>query len=227
MGTGLSRRHYLFSDESGDLQFRASSQVSTYFAVGTLLIEEDELARLRSEMARLRDELAWSNHGLDSCFHATEDSYVVRDHVFGLLSGFDFRVDVTLLQKNKAQPQTRHDEPTFFKYAWYFHLKYIAPQIFRPDDEVLIVAAELGTKKARKAFRAAIEDVMRQCLHFRVKRTLAFWRDETDFALMAVDYCLWAVFRKWERGDDSAYKRIADKVRTEYDLWGAGNATYY
>ncbi|MFJ6565501.1 DUF3800 domain-containing protein [Streptomyces sp. NPDC091412] len=223
----LGERHYLFSDESGDLQCRASKDVSKYFAVGTLLIEEGELARLRSEMAALRDVLAWSNHGLDSCFHATEDSYFVRERVFDLLSSFDFRVDVTLLQKNKAQTQVRRDEPTFFKYAWFYHLRYIAPQIFQEDDEVLIVAAELGTKKVRKAFRAAIEDVMHQCLHFRVKRTLAFWRDESDFALMAVDYCLWAVFRKWERGDDASYKKIADKIHTEFDLWAAGRTTYF
>ncbi|MEU9706184.1 DUF3800 domain-containing protein [Streptomyces sp. NPDC047981] len=227
MRAELGKRRYLFSDESGDLQCRTSTNVSKYFAVGTLLIEEDELARLRSEMAALRDELAWSNQGLDSCFHATEDSYVVRDRVFNLLQDFDFRVDVTLLQKNKAQPQVRRDEPTFFKYAWYFHLKYLAPQIFQEDDEVLIVAAELGTKKVRKAFRGAIEDVMSQCLHFRVKRTLAFWRDESDFALMAVDYCLWAVFRKWERGDETNYKKIEDKVRTEYDLWGVGTTAYF
>lgn len=37
---------------------------------------------------------------------------------------------------------------------------WIAPREFVPDDEALIVAAELGTKKTRKAFRGAIEDVL-------------------------------------------------------------------
>ncbi len=223
----MGKRRYLFSDESGDMQCRAGGQVSTYFAVGTLLIEEGELARLRSEMAALRDDLAWSDQGLDSCFHATEDSYVVRDRVFDLLQQFDFRVDVTLLQKNKAQPHIRRDDPTFFKYAWFYHLKHLAPRILHAEDEILIVAAELGTKRVRKAFRAAIEDVMHQCLPFRVKRSLAFWRDESDFALMAVDYCLWAVFRKWERGDELNYKKVQDKIKTEFDLWQYGSTTYY
>ena len=222
-----SKRHYLFSDESGDLQCRRSTDVTKYFAVGTLLIEEAELAKLRASMAGLRDELAWSNHGLDTCFHATKDSEYVRERVYDLLAQFDFRVDVTILQKNKARPHVRTSEPTFFKYAWYYHLRHIAPQIFREDDEVLIVAAELGTRRARKAFRHAIEDVMRQCLHYRVKRTLAFWRDDSDFALQAIDYCLWAVFRKWERGDDGPYKKIANKICREYDLWQSGTIEYY
>lgn len=225
----MGKRRYLFSDESGDLQFRASPHVTDRFAVGTMLIDEDELASLRAAMAALRDDLAWSHQGLDSCFHACEDPWPVRNRVFDLLAEFDFRVDATLLQKNKARPHIRSDEPTFFQYAWYYHLKYLATweKIFKPDDEVLIVAAELGTKKARKAFRSGIEEVMKQCLDFRVKHTLAFWRDESDFALMAVDYCLWAVFRKWERGDDTAYKKIAEKVHSEFDLWGRGTTTYY
>lgn len=222
-------KKYLFSDESGDMQFRASSNVTDYFAVGTLMIEEDELARLRASMAALRDELAWSCQGLDSCFHACADPWPVRNRVFELLADFDFRVDVTLLRKNKAQPHIRTSEPTFFQYAWYYHLRYLAQweRVFQPNDEVLIVAAELGTNKARKAFRCGIEQVMKQCLGFRVKHLLAFWRDESDFALMAIDYCLWAVFRKWERDDDGPYKLIADKVHSEYDLWARGTTTYY
>jgi len=70
-------RRYLFSDESGDLQFRRASSVTKYFAVGTLFIEQDELARLRQILAQTRDDLAWRSHGLDSAFHATKDSYEV------------------------------------------------------------------------------------------------------------------------------------------------------
>jgi hypothetical protein len=51
----------------------------------------------------------------------------------------------------------------------------------------------------RNAFRGAIEGVMKQCLDYRVKRTLAFWRDESEPALQAVDYLTWAVTRFYER----------------------------
>jgi hypothetical protein len=59
---------------------------------------------------------------------------------------------------------------------------------------------------------------MRQCISYRVKRTLAFWPCSSDFALQAIDYCLWAVFRKWERGDSRYYDLIKSKIRSEYDL---------
>lgn len=220
-------RRYLFSDESGDLQFRTSRHVSRYFAVGTLLIDQDQLAHLRKILAQVRDELAWRSQGLDSTFHATQDSPEVRKYVFAALATADFRVDVTILEKSKAKPRLRADPPTFFQYAWFYHLKYIAPQVFHPGDEVLVVAASLGTKKERAAFRGAIQSVLTQCLNFRVKRTLAFWRDESDFALQAVDYCVWAVMRWWERGDGTYLAKIQNKVHTQYDLFQTGTTYYY
>lgn len=220
-------RWYLFSDESGDPQCRADPNVSKYFAVGTLLVDETQLRQLRGEMQALRDGLAWRSHGLDSCFHATTDKQAVRDEVVEVLRGLGYRFDVTLIEKRKAQPQVRVNEQTLYKYAWFYHLKHLAPNVFRADDEVLIVAAELGTRRIRNAFREAIEDVMKQCLHYRVKRTLAFWRDESDMALQAVDYLTWAVTRYYERGDDRSYTLIQHKINSEFDLFETGTAYYY
>lgn len=220
-------RRYIFSDESGDLQFRRHPQVTRYFAVGTMLIDEDQLAALRAALAAVRDELAWQHQGLDSTFHAATDNYDVRMAVFSALQKLDFRVDVTLLDKPKAQPQTKLDDATFFQYAWFYHLKHLAPRVLSPNDELLVVAASIGTKRGRAAFRRAIESVLTQCVPFRVKRTLAFWRDDSDFALQAVDYCTWAVTRMWERDDDSYYDLVKDKIMNAYDLWQTGTTLYY
>jgi hypothetical protein len=83
-------RRYLFSDESGDLSFRAGSTSTNHFAVGTLMIGEADLSRLRTGLARLRDGLAWKRHGLDSYFHATMDSPAIRALVFVALTQIDF-----------------------------------------------------------------------------------------------------------------------------------------
>ncbi len=220
-------RKYMFSDESGDLQCRADPNVSKYFSVGTLTVTQAQTADIRAAMINLRDELAWRSQGLDTTFHATTDKQAIRDEVFKVLATLDFRFDITLLEKRKSQPNIRTDEPTLFKYAWYYHLKYIAPRVFAANDEVLIVAAELGTKKMRKAFRGAIEDVMTQCLDYRVKRTLAFWRDESEAGLLAVDYLTWAVTRFYERQDRRSYDLIRDRVHSEFDLFSWGRTYYY
>jgi hypothetical protein len=220
-------RRYLFSDESGNLDFARHPGATRYFAVGTILIEPDPLDQLRSEFTVLRDSLAWANHGLDSFFHATENNPRVRRAVFEALESIDFAVDVTLLDKPKAQPQLRPDSPAFYRYAWYHHLKRLAPRDLAQGDELMVVAAELGTRRTRRAFREAIDGVMTQVVPYRVTRTLAFWPCSSDFALQAVDYCVWAVFRKWEHGDNTYHKLIADKVRTECDLFAADGRLYY
>lgn len=218
---------YLFADESGDLQFLRNGKASRYFAVGTLCADEEQVWALRTRLMRLRDELAWKAQGLDSCFHASPDAQVVRDAVFDALVDLEFRFDITLLEKSKAQPSIRPTEPKFYQYAWFFHLSRAAPQLFHQGDSIQVVAAQMGTRKTRAAFRGAVDDVMAQCLPFRAKRVLAFWRDESDFGLQAADYCTWAVTRKWETGDDRAHRLIRSKIRIESDYFGYGTEHYY
>ena len=218
---------YLFSDESGDLQFRDHPQVTKYFAVGTLFIDETALRALRTSLSDLRDELAWRSHGLDSAFHASEDSQYVRDAVFEALGAADFRIDVTLLEKRKADPSSYATQPTFFNHAWNGHLSGFAAEVFKPSDQLMVVAAALGTRKERQAFRSAINTALNDCVPYKVKRMLAFWRDESDFALQAVDYCTWAVTRLWERGDARSYELIQDKISSEVDAFAAFSATHY
>jgi hypothetical protein len=220
-------RLYLFSDESGNLDFSGRDGATRYFAVGTISIDDAQLAVLRSKLTVLRYNLAWANHGLDSYFHATENDPRTRHEVFDALTDVSFSVDITLLEKVKAPPETRRDEAAFYGHAWYHHLKRLAPRDLEAGDEFMVVAAELGTRRTRKAFRDAIESVMTQVVPYRVKRTLAFWPCSSDFALQAVDYCLWAVVRKWERSDDAYYKLIADKIRTEHDLLAGETRRFY
>jgi hypothetical protein len=85
---------------------------------------------------------------LDSAFHATEDKQIVRDRVFELIAAADLRVDATVLDKRKTQPQYASDPEAFYKLAWYLHLKYVAPRISRRDDQLMVVAATFGYQEA-------------------------------------------------------------------------------
>lgn len=219
-------KKYLFADESGDMQFVKNGKASRYFAVGTLHADASQTQALRTRLMEVRDDLAWTRQGWDSCFHAAPNPQDVRDEVFNALSGLDFRFDITLLEKSKAQPSIRPDEARFYKHAWYFHLKHAAPSLYQPGDSIQVVAAEYGQKKTRQAFRGAVNDVMNQKLQ-GTKHVLAFWRDDWDYGLQAVDYCTWAVTRKWERGDDRSYKLIKNKIGFEHDFFFHGTDHYY
>lgn len=213
----------LFADESGNFDFSRKNGASRYFILTTVACPD---LRVGDELLALRRDLAWRGLGLDTEFHATADALPVRAEVFALLRRHRFRVDATILEKAKAQPQTRLSEETFYRYAWYFHLKHVAPRICRGNDELFVVGASLGTKKKRGLMHAAVKEVVQQVtptVHYRT----ASWAAQSEPCLQVADYCCWAMARKWERGDCSAYDLVKDKIGSEFDVWRRGTHLYY
>ena len=171
--------------------------------------------------------MALDGLSLDGYLHATTDSQAVRDRVFSLISGNAIRIDATILEKSKAEPQLRISDDRFYKYAWYYHFKNVAPKIVKPADELLICAASLGTKKKCSVFRDAINDVVRQSISPTTNWKTAFWPASSDPCLQIADYCAWAIQRKWEGGDTRSYDLIKGKIIREYDLFARGTTHYY
>lgn len=163
---------------------------------------------------------------LNEYFHATVDKQVVRDEFFGLLAKHEFRIDATILEKSKAQPQTRLTEERFYQYAWHYHLKHVGPNLMRGKTELLITAAAIGTKRKQASFTSAVNDVVQQAMQ-RQQWATTFPRAEGEPCLQVADYCAWAIQRKWERGDSQSYALIQSKIASEYDLWSRGGTHYY
>lgn len=224
-------RLFVFADESGNFDFQPHESQrngpSRYFAVGTALLQgEDAVDKLSRDLQRLRRDLAWKGVGNAQSFHASTDTQVVRDAVFQLLVQHPIRYDVTILEKAKAQPQTRINNPTFYKYAWYYHFRTLARREIRHGDELMVVAASIGTKKLRAAFRGAVESVVQQCAP-HVRREVLTADMACDPCLQAADYGLWAVMRDWEQGDPRALEQCRPLVRSQFDLFATGRTYYY
>jgi hypothetical protein len=224
-------RKYLFADESGNFDFRdytTNNGATRYFAVGTILFEEEEhRVALARDLHDLRYELIHNGLPFTGSFHATEDQQVVRNAVFEVLARHRFTVDVTILEKAKAQPRIRRSDEGFYKYAWYYHFKYFARRSFQPDDDLTVICSTLGTKRRQRFFREAVEDVVTQCCDFEVTRRVLAHPCGSDVCLQAADYALWAVMRDVEHGDDRSRRLIKDKIRSNFQLFAWGNTYYY
>jgi hypothetical protein len=216
------RRVYVFSDEAGNFDFSKRPGASKYFILGTVTTTDPgSLAALID----LRRDLAWDGAGLESCFHAAEDTQLVRDHVFRVIDGLEIRADFTIFEKSKTVPHRQRDE-ALYKLAWFEHFKHVGPHIVARRDDLLVIAASIGTRKRRRAIRLGVEDVVIQAVSCN-RWEVAFWPSESDPGLQVADYCTWAVQRKWERGDDRSYNLIRTKIRTEYDFFQFGSRHYY
>jgi hypothetical protein len=163
----------------------------------------------------LRRELAWAGVGLDTEFHATTDPQSVRDRVFQTLAPYEFRIDATILEKAKVPSSIRPTDQRFYKLAWWVHMRYVAPDLVRANDELLVVSASLGTKRTRLRFHAEVEDVVRQASPTPAYR-VASWDAVSEPCLLVADYCAWAIQRKWERADTRSHSLIAPKIASEF-----------
>ena len=187
-------RKYLYVDESGNFDFSRKQGASRYFILASVLMDNHGIAY---DLMELRRELAWGGVNLPREFHATEDEQAVRDRVFNVLSRYRIRVDATILEKPKTEPKLRTSEERFYKYAWYYHMQYVAPTVASRDDELLVIGASIGTKRQLGVFQEAIKDVMNQTSPTSAIRT-AMWPASVDPCLQVADYCSWAIQRKWE-----------------------------
>lgn len=217
------RRLFVFADESGDLVFSRNGSASRFFTLTTLTALD---CTIGAGLQDLRRTLAWEGIGLDCEFHATEDAQAVRDRVFPVLASHRYRLDITVLEKSKAMPHLRTDRQRFYQHAWYFHFKRLAALLHGRVDEVLMISAALGTKKERTNFRSAVVDVATQLLPGIVHQVAA-WQAASEPCLQAVDYCCWAVHRKWERDDARSYDLIKPRIQSEFDLFARGTTHYY
>lgn len=218
----MARKH-IFADESGNFDFRRAPGATRYFILTTVT---SDCFGAGDELLKLRRVLAWEGLGLNSEFHATEDTLQVRERVFEVIAGADLRVDATILEKSKTDPMLRASDEEFYRHAWYLHLRDLAPRVVTTEDELLVVGASLGTRKKRNAMYVAVADVVRR-VSPTLRARVAYWAASSDPCLQIADYCCWAVRRKWESGDSRAYDRIRDKIHLEVDVFAERPETWY
>jgi hypothetical protein len=214
---------FIFADEAGCFTFNREPNVSRYFLLCTVTMENCTVA---NTLLDLRRELAWEGQELGDYFHATTDKQKIRDRVFEAILSHAFTVQATIMEKSKAQPKTRETKSLFYKYGYFYHFKHSIARLLSHSSKALVTTASLGTKKERKAFEDAVSSVMRQTQ--REDRWRAdFMPCQSDPCLQVADYCAWAIQRKWERADRRSYDLISDRITYEYDLWQHGNTHHY
>ena len=216
---------FLFADEAGCFTFDRRPNVSRYFILCTICMEETSVAQ---SLLDLRRHLAWRGEELGEYFHASADKQSVRNAVYETILQHRFSIQATIMEKSKSQPHIRTSKAAFYKHAWYCHFKYGTKSQLSSHHEALITAASLGLKKEKAAFRTAVDDVMRQTLRVRQWKT-DFPPAAADPCLQAADYCAWAIQRKWESGhkDTRSYALIEGRLTYEHDLWRKSAHHYY
>jgi hypothetical protein len=211
---------FLFVDESGDFDFSATG--SRYFIFGVL--STADTTGLDSALAGLRYRLLGDGQELE-CFHATEDRQHVRDQVFSAVRGCGpADLDFLVIDKRALAPELRDPVTLYPRFAH----AVIERVLLRHADRagrIVVVTDRIPIKRQRNVVEKTFKTSIRQTLGGR-EFTIVHHSSAAHGGLQAVDYCVWAVQRKWKNGDERSYRLIREWIVSETEETAvAGEAT--
>ncbi|MCT2339574.1 DUF3800 domain-containing protein [Corynebacterium sp. p3-SID1056] len=224
----MAKRVCLYADETGNLDYEGTPNprgggASTYFGFGTAAFDTQHHGDDLLQGLHLRASCAKEGISLAKGFHAVDDSSRTRNEMFHLIQEQAPRFDTTFLMKANAYAGVRADGPMrLYKLAWFLHLKQVALQVSRPEDELYVVVAEFGTKSTRRAASEAVADV---CAQINRNITLCVWTAQSSWGLQVADYGLWAVQRHLEGKKCSWFEPcIKPTLNSLFTPWGRAEA---
>ncbi len=221
----MNKTLYIFQDESGNFVF---STRGTQYLVFTCLTTQNPFVLTRA-LTELKSTLIEMGEDIEY-FHASNDKQVVRDEVYKILkSSRDYKIEAVIVEKAKTNPTLREPAKLYLKMCEYL-LKYILKGYEKTFEKIIIFTDTLPVKKKKKAITKAFKKTIRALLGHQQKFYIFHHASKSHFCLQAVDYCSWAIYRKWgDWGDEEfrPYKMIVDKIRSEFNIFEVGETIYY
>lgn len=201
---------FVFTDESGTLDFPVDTQTGHLFTFGSVALGHCEVG---DNILSLRRLLAIEDHQIPT-FHAVDDSWPIRKRFFSEIQKHNFSAYATIFDKAGAYAPLREDPLHFYKTTLMLHYKYVLPRITQAGDQLLVVVSSLLIGRKKDLVKEAIQDIVSQATPTPKVKT-AFWPAQSDPCLQVADYITWAVHRKHSTGKEDAYTYIKDRLKSE------------
>jgi len=211
-------------DESGDFTFSARGSKYFVFAVAWTYDPEP----LAKALNGLRFSLNKLGHGLEA-FHATEDKQANRDAVVRhLAADANWKFAAAVIEKSKVNPSIR-DELRFYPKFASTVLKFVLRGCVEVGtSRVIVYTDRLPVQKKKRAVEKAIKTTCREECGSSMPFEVYHHHRASNCWIQVVDYCSWAVFKKWERGDSRTYDQIRSRIQApELPVFAAGDQTHY
>lgn len=163
------------------------------------------------------------------CFHCTTDKQAIRDRVFDVIKASlpQLRIDSVIVRKRRTAPKVR-DDMRFYPEMLGYLLRYILhPCNTGKWSDLIVITDRLPLNKKRQAIRKAIQQTLVKMLPNTVPYRILHHDSKSCCGLQIADYCNWAIFRKWESGDQRSYAYIQRAIRSEFDVFRNGHTDWY
>lgn len=215
---------YVFLDEGGNFDF--SPHGTRYFVMSSLAKERPFFAG--KELSDLKYDLVEGGANLEY-FHAAEDRQAVRDAVFGVIAKHlaGVRVDSLIVEKRKTGPALQAVEKFYPRMLGYLLKHVLAQHDLHAFAEVLLFTDTIPVNRQRQAVEKAVKTTLTAVLPAGTRFRTFHHASKSCIDLQIADYCNWAIYRKWDRGDERSFNIIRSVVQSEFDIFRTGTTTYY
>ncbi|MBI2012593.1 DUF3800 domain-containing protein [Candidatus Curtissbacteria bacterium] len=209
---------YIFLDESGDLGFDPRKKNSKYFVVTILFIEnKNPIEKIVKKVhASLRKKVKRLSGGV---LHAFKEKSVTRKRVLKLLSKKDCMIMSIYLNKAKVYTKLREEKHVLYNYVANILLdRIMSKKLVNTKSQINLIAAKRETNKfLNENFKEYLKKQVRG--NYALKISIEIKTPAEEKSLQAVDFASWAIFRKYEKGDNSYYNLIKAKIIEESPLF--------
>jgi len=216
---------YSFIDISGDYVW--SKKGSDYLVITSLLCSD--IKQGASELYELKHALVSKGYDLER-FHACDDCYEIKDGVFGVISNLaNIRFDSVIADKRKLNPALRPLEylyPELLTQLLKYPFHQFGENASRYDLVVIFTDRENCSSREKGAIKKAIAQNLPKYL-LGTPYKLCIHCSHSHPYLQIVDYCCWAINRKWTTGQTKYYDLIKPSIKSEFPIFQIGESTYY
>jgi len=210
--------NYIFLDESGDLGFNfKKKKTSKVFVITCLFVENKK--PIEKIVRKTHSELKKKYKRRFGILHAVKEKPIIRQRLLKRLSEKDCTIMTIYLNKKRVYTNLQNEKQVLYNYVANILLDRIYTKKLLPlAKNVLLVASRRETNKfLNRNFKNYLNNQILNRHKVNVKVLIKTPYEEKS--LQAVDFASWAIFRKYEYGDDIYYNLIKNKIVEENPLF--------
>ena len=151
--------------------------------------------------------------------HAVKEKPTTRQRLLKKLNEKDCSLMTIYLNKKKVYTKLQNEKQVLYNYVVNILLDRICTKRISPiKNEVQLIASKRETNKFlnqnfKNYLNIQIKNIHKASIKIYIKSP------HEEKALQAVDFVSWAIFRKYEYGDDGYYNLIKSKITEENPLF--------
>lgn len=204
---------YVFLDESGNFDF--GPRGTRYLVLTSVGMKRPNL--LWGCLDDYKHDCVENGTDIEY-FHCYDDRRPVRRAVFDLIAEHldEVRIHCVVIEKQQTAPEMQVDQRLYPWMLGYLLRRALADERNAGTRQVIVITDTIPVNKKRRALEKSMRRALVEKQPPGTTYRILHHQSRSHYGLQVADYCCWAIFRKWERGDGAWYELIKPAVRREF-----------